>query len=117
MQSLGFPSPGQHLSVLCLGAHSDDLEIGVGGTLLGWIAAGIHVYVQWCVLSAAGPRAAEAESSAAAFLNGAASADVWLAEFHDGFFPAEGAQLKLWMERLKPRVQPDVIFTHRQDDA
>ncbi len=117
MQSLGFPKPDQHLSVLCLGAHSDDIEIGAGGTLLGWIAAGIHVDVHWCVLSAAGPRAVEAEASAAAFLDGAASADVQLAEFRDGFFPAEGAELKLWMERLKPRVQPDVIFTHRRDDA
>ncbi len=117
MQSLGFPKSDQHLSVLCLGAHSDDIEIGAGGTLLGWIAAGIHVDVHWCVLSAAGPRAVEAEASAAAFLDGAASADVQLAEFRDGFFPAEGAELKLWMERLKPRVQPDVIFTHRRDDA
>jgi LmbE family N-acetylglucosaminyl deacetylase len=117
MQGLGFPKPGQHLSVLCLGAHSDDIEIGAGGTLLGWIAAGVHVDVHWCVLSAAGPRAVEARSSAAAFLDGAVSADVRLAEFRDGFFPAEGAELKLWMEELKPRVRPDVIFTHRQDDA
>ena len=69
MQGLGFPKPGQHLSVLCLGAHSDDIEIGAGGTLLGWIAAGVHVDVHWCVLSAAGPRAAEAKSSAAVPVN------------------------------------------------
>ena len=29
----------RELSVLCLGAHSDDIEIGVGGTILGWISA------------------------------------------------------------------------------
>jgi len=45
------------------------------------------------------------------------SVHLQLAEFRHGFFPAEGAELKLWMERLKPRVQPDLIFTHRQDDA
>jgi LmbE family N-acetylglucosaminyl deacetylase len=117
MKSLGFPKPGQHLSVLCLGAHSDDIEIGAGGTLLGWIAAGIHVEVTWCVLSAAGSRAVEAKSSAAAFLDGAESVDVRLAEFRDGFFPFEGAEIKLWMEQLKPQVRPDVIFTHRRDDA
>ena len=52
MQSLMLAKPGQALKVLCLGAHSDDIEIGVGGTLLGWIAAGTLLDVHWCVLSA-----------------------------------------------------------------
>jgi LmbE family N-acetylglucosaminyl deacetylase len=28
---------GEHLSALCIGAHSDDIEIGTGATILGWI--------------------------------------------------------------------------------
>ena len=54
MRSFGFPRAGESLSVLCLGAHSDDIEIGVGGTLLEWIAAGVQLTVRWCVLSAGG---------------------------------------------------------------
>jgi LmbE family N-acetylglucosaminyl deacetylase len=37
--------------------------------------------------------------------------------FRDGFFPQQGEQLKSWFESLKDRVAPDVIFTHRRDDA
>jgi LmbE family N-acetylglucosaminyl deacetylase len=117
MIGLGLGGPGQPLSVLCLGAHSDDIEIGAGGTILSWIAAGVQLHVRWCVLSAIGARAAEAEASAAAFLHGAASAEVELAQFTDGFFPHEGCKIKAWMEDLKHRARPDVIFSHRRDDA
>jgi len=117
MRSFGFPRAGESLSVLCLGAHSDDIEIGVGGTLLEWIAAGVQLTVRWCVLSAGGQRAAEAVSSAAAFLDGAVSMNVEMGEFRDGFFPYQGGDIKLWMERLKLGFNPDVIFTHRNGDA
>lgn len=118
MQDFGFARPGADLSVLCLGAHSDDIEIGVGGTILGWIAAGVKLNVRWCVLSASGPRAAEAEASATSFLAGSASAEIELAQFRDGFFPYQGSDLKAWMEDLKTRAaDPAVIFTHRRDDA
>ena len=117
MKALNLVRPGESLSVLCLGAHSDDIEIGAGGTLLGWIASGVRLHVHWCVLSAAGPRAVEAEGSAAAFLAGAAAAKIELAQFKDGFFPYQGGDIKTWVEDLKTRVAPDVILTHRSDDA
>ena len=116
MRALQLFRPGERLSVLCLGAHSDDIEIGAGGTILGWIAAGVQLDVHWCVLSAAGPRAGEARDSAAAFLAGADRQKVELAEFKDGFFPY-GGEVKAWIEGLKSRVQPDVVLTHRRDDA
>jgi LmbE family N-acetylglucosaminyl deacetylase len=108
---------GGSLSVLCLGAHSDDIEIGAGGTILGWIASGVRLRVHWCVFSAAGARASEARGSAQAFLAGAASAKVELAEFRDGFFPYQGGDIKTWIESLKTRFEPDLILTHRSDDA
>jgi len=117
MQPLGFGKPGQTLKVLCLGAHSDDIEIGVGGTLLGWIAAGAKLDVHWCVLSARGPRQAEAMAGADAILKGAVARCVETAEFRDGYFPYEGADVKSWIEDLKSRVEPDIVFTHRGDDA
>ncbi len=54
MKALQLIRPGDRLSVLCLGAHSDDIEIGAGGTILGWIASGVDLDIHWCVLSAAG---------------------------------------------------------------
>jgi len=117
MKPLGLVSPGETLSVLCLGAHADDIEIGAGGTILSWIGTGVKLHVRWCVLSAPGPRRAEAEASAAGFLNGAVAAEVDICQFEDGFFPYRGRDIKLWMENLKRNVSPDVIFTHRRDDA
>jgi LmbE family N-acetylglucosaminyl deacetylase len=117
MKGLGFALAGKKLSVLCLGAHSDDIEIGAGGTLLNWIHAGAKLEVVWCVASAAGPRKDEAQKSATALLAGAQSAEIELADFKDGFFPYQGADLKTWMENIKRRVSPDIVFTHRRDDA
>lgn len=117
MQALQLIRPGDRLSVLCLGAHSDDIEIGAGATILGWIASGVRLDIHWCVLSAIGHRASEAEASAAAFMAGAERQRIELASFRDGFFPYDGKELKAWMEGLKGRVRPDVVLTHRRDDA
>lgn len=116
MNILPLARPGERLSVLCLGAHSDDIEIGAGATILGWITSGVQLEVHWAVLSATGPRAAEARASAQDILAGAKS-QIDLASFKDGFFPYQGAELKTWFESLKRRVDPDVIFTHFRDDA
>jgi LmbE family N-acetylglucosaminyl deacetylase len=69
------------------------------------------------VLSAIGPRRAEAEASATAFLAGAAASRIELAQFEDGFFPYRGDEIKVWMEGLKAAVDPQVILTHRRSDA
>src|SRR5262249_31543823 len=117
MKPLQLIRPGECLSVLCLGAHSDDIEIGAGATILSWIASGMRLEIHWCVLSASGKRAAEAEASATAFMAGAKSQRIDFATFRDGFFPYDGHGLKSWMEGLKIRAEPDVILTHRRDDA
>lgn len=117
MISLDCAKPGRHLSVLALGAHSDDIEIGAGATLLQWIATGVTLDVTWCVLSAEGRRGFEARASADAFLRGAASARVELAEFRDSFFPFQGDVIKDWLRRLAETVSPDVVLTHRANDA
>ena len=52
MKLVGLAGPGERLSVLCIGAHSDDIEIGAGATILGWIERGVRLDVHWAVLSA-----------------------------------------------------------------
>lgn len=108
---------GEPLSVLCLGAHADDIEIGAGGTILGWIAAGVRLDVRWCVLSTAGSRREEARASAGGFLQDAARADIELAGFTDTQFPEESREIKAWLCELRARVRPDLVLTHRSDDA
>jgi LmbE family N-acetylglucosaminyl deacetylase len=117
MKTLQFAGAGEPLSVLCLGAHSDDIEIGAGATLLGLIARGVRLDVHWCVLSGAGEREKEAKASAADFLAGAARATIEVLSFRDGFFPEQGEAIKSWFEMLKGRINPDVILTHTRDDA
>jgi LmbE family N-acetylglucosaminyl deacetylase len=117
VKTLRIAAPGDRLSVLCLGAHSDDIEIGAGATLLGWIAQGISLDVHWCVLSGAGEREREAKQSANDFLAATANQRIEVLAFRDGFFPEQGEQIKAWFEALKGRVNPDLILTHRGDDA
>jgi LmbE family N-acetylglucosaminyl deacetylase len=117
MKPLRFAPAGERLSVLCLGAHSDDIEIGAGATILTWIDAGLELDVVWCVLSGAGAREVEARGSAADFLEGAASTRVEVMPFRDGFFPTQGEAIKSWFETVKQSVKPDLILTHRRDDA
>ena len=117
MKRLGLAASGERLSVLCLGAHSDDIEIGAGATILGWIDRGVRLDVHWAVLSAIGPRADEARASAQQFLGNAARAVIDLAAFRDGFFPHQGADIKFWFEALRKRTSPDVILSHWRHDA
>jgi LmbE family N-acetylglucosaminyl deacetylase len=117
MKSLQLAPTGGRLSVLLLGAHSDDIEIGAGATVLGLIAGKAGLHIQWCVLSGAAERQNEARASAAAFLAGCNNAEVEVLDFRDGFFPQQGEQIKIWFEALKTRANPDVIFTHYRDDA
>lgn len=117
MKSLRIAAAGDGLSVLCLGAHSDDIEIGAGATLMTLIGRGLNIHVHWCVLSGAGERESEARASAADFLSGTARPKIEVLAFKDGFFPEQGEAIKSWFEELKVRANPDLIFTHRRDDA
>jgi LmbE family N-acetylglucosaminyl deacetylase len=108
---------GDRLSVLCLGAHSDDIEIGAGATLLSMIERGVRLEIHWCVLSGIGERGKEARASAADFLQDVTSPNVEVMTFKDGFFPQGGEEIKLWFEDLKGRVEPDIVLTHHRDDA
>ncbi len=117
MRGLELARSGEHLTVLCLGAHSDDIEIGAGGTIISLIAAGVRLSVHWCVLSATGPRAAEAKASAQAFLSGAEDARIQLGDFEDSYFPEQMRAIKQWLIELRGRVAPDVVLTHTRKDA
>lgn len=112
MRSVSFNQLG---TVLCLGAHSDDIEIGAGATVLKLVREQPGLRVVWVVLSAPGIRGAEARASAARFLEGAGAAEIKLMEFRDGHFPQDWADIKAFLETLKP-VDPDLILTHHGAD-
>jgi LmbE family N-acetylglucosaminyl deacetylase len=107
----------QHLRVLCLGAHSDDIEIGCAGTLLRWLAEYPSVEVTWAVFSAAGARGDEVRASAKALLGAASAYRVVLGDFEDAHLPADFARAKSFVRDLKADAEPDVLLTHRLEDA
>ncbi len=102
--------------VLCLGAHSDDIEIGCGGAVLALTERMPNLRVHWVVFSAHGERAAEAERSALRFLSRTDDRRVAIESFRDGYFPYDGAALKQCFEAIAARIAPDVVFTHYRHD-
>jgi LmbE family N-acetylglucosaminyl deacetylase len=110
---------GQHGStakILCLGAHSDDIEIGCGGTILRWLDEYPSAEVYWIVMGASGERKSEAVQSANLFLANARRKEIVVKEFRDGYFPYMGAEIKDFFEELKRKYLPDVILTHCRED-
>ena len=105
------------LQILCLGAHGDDLEIGCGGTLLRLTTEYQNLDINWVVFSGDESRKNEIRKSGALFLEGAASKEIIIKDFRDGFFPCTGDKVKDYFEELKKKTSPDLIFTHYKNDA
>jgi LmbE family N-acetylglucosaminyl deacetylase len=102
--------------VLCLGAHSDDIEIGCGGTVLKLIEQSKSIEFYWLVLCANPERTMEARRSAKAFLMRARKRTIVVKSFRDGFLPYLDPPVKECFEELKKVFKPDVIFTHCRHD-
>ena len=116
MLKILLPIRQKTVRLLFLGAHSDDIEIGCGGTALRLLSEADEVEVRWVVFAAAGGRAAEAEASARRFLEGAHKREIVVENFRDGFFPYVGGTIKEYFERLKGSFDPDLILTHYRRD-
>jgi LmbE family N-acetylglucosaminyl deacetylase len=108
--------PDRAPRALLLGAHCDDIELGCGGTILELSRRHPDLTVHWIVLSSTPERAREAERSADRFLAALRSKEVVIERFRDGHFPYEGSRVKEYVETLKARLDPDLVFTHYRDD-
>jgi LmbE family N-acetylglucosaminyl deacetylase len=103
--------------VLCLGCHSDDIEIGCGGAILQLAAERPEARFSWVVFSADGVRGSEARQGVAQILDASRLTTLMMQPFPDGFMPYVGADIKRVFEELKHSTSPDVIFTHNRHDA
>ena len=105
------------LRLLAIGAHSDDIEIGCGGTILKLIEQGSRVRG----LLGRADRRDQARRGGAPRAPTRCSDDVpgkrvILKDFRDGYFPYDGAEIKEFFEQLKREVSPDLILTHQRVD-
>ncbi|HUJ10305.1 MAG TPA: PIG-L deacetylase family protein [Verrucomicrobiae bacterium] len=107
---------GSPLTVLCLGAHADDIEIGCGGTLLKLTELDPNLCVHWIVLSANLARTREARRGAQLFLRNARQKRLVIRKFRDSYFPFAGDRIKKFVQQLSQQISPDIIFTHHRRD-
>ena len=114
MLKLNFNNSLQQL--LCLGAHSDDIEIGCGGTILKLIEMYPNLSVFWIVCGATEERKKEAIKSAESLLTPIKNKSIIVKGFKDSFFPYIGAEIKCYFEELKKETNPDLILTHYRND-
>ncbi|HEY2522467.1 MAG TPA: PIG-L family deacetylase [Streptosporangiaceae bacterium] len=108
--------PGRPLSVLAVGAHPDDIEIGAGGTLLGLAQSQPGLAVRYVVLTGTGERQQEARAAAAAFLPGA-DLTVDLHDLPEGRLPSAWERVKDALEAVARSCSSDVIIAPSRDDA
>ena len=116
MLSLGFAGGTPLRRVLAIGAHSDDLEIGCGGTILALTRANPGLAVDWVVLARAGDGRTRRAGAPRCSSRGAAASSVEVLGFRDGYLPHTAAEVKDAFEELKERVEPDLVLTHTRDD-
>lgn len=103
-------------SILCVGAHADDIEIGCGGTLLKILSENPSIDVHWIVLSAQGQRIEEALDASNQFLQNITNKNIVIKNFRDSFFPYIGLEIKEFFNQFRHECNPDLIFTHRRED-
>jgi LmbE family N-acetylglucosaminyl deacetylase len=106
--------PGGPLSVLAIGAHPDDIEIGAGGLLLR-LAEG-PLRVRYLVLTGTAERHQEARNAAHAFMPGA-ELSIELLDLPEGRFPARWGSVKEILEDTARSCSPDVVLAPSAGDA
>lgn len=105
--------PDGPLEVLCVGAHPDDVEIGCGGTLLR-LAERADLRLTVAVLTGTPDRAAESEGALQEIFPGT---KMHVAGLPDGRLPTHWEAAKEHLEDLARHCRPQLVLTHRVDDA
>jgi len=103
-------------TVLCLGAHCDDIEIGCGGALIELRRRYPQLRFHWVVFSGDEERERETRAAAAQLLDAGNHYEIEVHRFRGSYFPYLGGEIKDAFEALRKRVAPDLVFTHFLND-
>lgn len=113
--SLQFDFP-EAPTILCIGSHCDDIEIGCGGTILRLVERYPDLRMTWLVLTGNEQRHAETREAAQRFFSGREGPELILHGFRDGFLPYDVPPVKEAFEAVKKSLAPDLILSHWRGD-
>lgn len=117
MLALHLTNPaGRPLSVLAVGAHPDDIEIGAGGTLLTLAESQPGLRAHYLVLTGSADRQLEARRAASAFLP-AADLTVSLHDLPESRLPAAWDRVKDALQKVAAAFVPDLVIAPDRGDA
>lgn len=103
--------------IAVLGAHCDDIAIGVGGTLITLATASPRLRVRALVLAGTDSRREIEERHALAALCPDADLELTVLDVPDGHAPAYWDPIKTAIELFKRECDPDVVFAPQRGDA
>jgi len=110
-------SVGAHTEIAVVGAHCDDIAIGMGGTLLSLSRNRPGLRVCGLVLSGGGTeREAEEVQALAAFCPGA-DVELSVLDIPDGRAPAYWERVKQHLSHFRRVCESDVVFGPQRRDA
>jgi len=110
-------TPSRLTEIAVLGAHCDDIPIGMGATLLALSAANPGLRVRALVLSGGGTVRADEERRAMAAFCAGAQVEVTVLDVPDGRAPAHWDRVKDALAAFRAGTDPDVVFAPQRADA
>ena len=116
MLTLALRDPAAPLTLLALGAHCDDIEIGCAGTLRTLADRYPQLTQHWVTFTSEPTREPESRAAAERLFAGEQRPRLHFEAFRASYFPDQWGRIKDSFEALRERVKPDLILTHHLAD-
>ena len=110
-------SAGALDEIVVVGAHCDDIAIGMGGTLLSLARADPGLRLRGLVLSGGGTEREAEELDALAAFCPDADVEVTVLDIPDGRAPAHWERIKNHLSEFRRSCNPQVVFGPQRGDA
>ncbi|MEU6186720.1 PIG-L family deacetylase [Nocardia sp. NPDC047038] len=109
--------PPRPAEIALLGAHCDDIPIGMGATLLSLTRAHPSMRVRALVLSGAGTEREEEERAALTAFCAGRTPELTVLDVPDGRAPAHWDRIKTAVAEFRRAGEPDLVFAPQPGDA
>ncbi|MFI5718517.1 PIG-L deacetylase family protein [Nocardia sp. NPDC051750] len=110
-------APARLTEIALLGAHCDDIAIGMGATLLTLARRQPGLRVRALVLSGGGTARAQEEATALRAFCATADLELTVLDIPDGRAPAHWARVKDALAEFRRGTEPEIVFAPQPGDA